>query len=236
MFSVNPKELRVNRQTLNNELISKILECGDVVELKKNCNPKALERVTEFVGLSFDEIIEKCKTDIDFRRMISMYISKNSSKQGSVDEKMILVGVALEARKVGVELRPLNNTALRPVKDSSRVLNQKEYKSIDLTKYDCLKSFDAELSGKVSGYLFAKVLIGWEQKSGKVDPGGHQDNVLHESRDFCVWAKEYGDKNKVYVCLIDTDIIECYNEMKKYETENVWVVNHQELQTRLGVS
>lgn len=236
MFSVNVNDLRNDRQKVNNEIISSILMSGDVSELKKNCNNKALNRVIEFVSLSLEDIITKSQVDDHFRRMIAMYIAKSSTRQGSKDEKLIIDGISAEIQKVGVCLKSLSASALRAVKNSSKVLTQKEYKKAGLTKYDCLKSFDAELSGEVSGYVFAKVLTGWVEKSDEVIAGGHQDNVIHEAKEFCEWAKEFGEEGKVYVCLIDTDIIECYNKLKKCETESVWVVDHKEFQTRLGVS
>ena len=39
-----------------------------------------------------------------------------------------------------------------------------------------LKSFDGQITGRVNGWIFAKVVI---------DKGGHQDNVHHEIEAFC---------------------------------------------------
>ena len=55
--------------------------------------------------------------------------------------------------------------------------------------------------------------------------------------DFAKWAIKYGQSDSVYVCLVDTDRKQEYNTLKeKYDSGNVWVVNHIELQTRLGIS
>ena len=91
-----------------------------------------------------------------------------------------------------------------------------------------MKSLDGVISGEKTGYIFAKIVFG---------EGGHQDNVFHEAAQFGDWANEYGDKDKVYVLLIDTNLDKKYNLLKeKYDSDNVWVVNHIELQERLGAN
>jgi hypothetical protein len=50
---------------------------------------------------------------------------------------------------------------------------------------NCLKSFDA------------KIVIG---------NGGHQDNVFEETCNFCEWVLNFGDKNDIYIVLIDTNL------------------------------
>ena len=49
------------------------------------------------------------------------------------------------------------------------ILTNNQYKKSGLKKNDCLKSFDAKISGLVKGWVFAKVAFG---------EVGHQDNVL----------------------------------------------------------
>ena len=75
----------------------------------------------------------------------------------------------------------------------------REYK-----KSDCLKSFDAKITGKKEGYLFAKVCIG---------SGGHQDNVFHEAHSFGEWAMQHGEEDKLYIILIDTNLMNQLNEL-----------------------
>ena len=64
--------------------------------------------------------------------------------------------------------------------------------------------------------------------------GGHQDNVFHEAASFGNWATQYGESDKIYVILIDTDLDKKYNELKqRFDNGNVWVVDHIEFQQRL---
>ena len=98
--------------------------------------------------------------------------------------------------QVGVYIDDLSTTTFRPTKDG-RILTNKEYKKSSLKKNDCLKSFDAKISGLVNGWVFAKVAFG---------KGGHQDNVFSEAHNFVEWANKYGKDDQLYVILIDTDL------------------------------
>ena len=88
-----------------------------------------------------------------------------------------------------------------------------------------MKSFDARISGKVNGWVFAKVAYG---------NGGHQDNVFIEAHEFGEWAQKYGKENEIYVLLIDTDLITQFKELKeKFNQSNIWICNHFEFQKKL---
>jgi len=81
---------------------------------------------------------------------------------------------------------------------------------------------DAKISGKINGWIFAKVCMG---------SGGHQDNVFHEAVQYCDWAKEYGNDDEIYVALIDTDLdwfATIKDTYKKHK--NILIVNHVEFQ------
>jgi hypothetical protein len=63
----------------------------------------------------------------------------------------------------------------------------------------------------INGWIFAKVVIG---------KGGHQDNVYEETNNLCEWILQYNKiHNKgideIFIILIDTDLIEKLNELKK---------------------
>ena len=91
-----------------------------------------------------------------------------------------------------------------------------------LKKNDCLKSFDAKISGLVKGWVFAKVAFG---------EGGHQDNVFSEAHQFVEWADNYGTSDQLYVVLVDTDLNHKFKESKQKPTKpNTIVCNHVEFQ------
>lgn len=88
--------------------------------------------------------------------------------------------------------KKLNVKDFRPTKDGS-IIDDKAMKLLQNKKSDCLKSFDGKISGKIDGWIFAKVVIG---------NGGHQDNVFEEADVFCKWIQEYGDNTSILLCLL----------------------------------
>lgn len=148
-----------------------------------------------------------------------MHIAKSAIRQGCFEEKMQLDICAQIASQRGVHIKNLSATAFRPTKDG-RIINNTEAKKIP--KNDCLKSFDAKITGKITGWIFAKVVFG---------NGGAQDNVFEEAYTFCEWVQKYGNSDDIYVVLIDTDLEQRFKILKnKFHEKNLLVVNHRELQ------
>ena len=89
-----------------------------------------------------------------------------------------------------------------------------------------MKSFDAKIAGKVNGWLFAKVVFG---------AGGYQDYVFIEACEFGEWARKYGEADKLYVILIDTDLDSKFQQLKErfQQQSNILVCDHFELQQAL---
>ena len=144
-----------------------------------------------------------------------------ASRQGTKDEAFILKKCNETTSKVGVYVENLSATAFRPTKDG-RILTNNQYKKSGLKKNDCLKSFDAKISGLVKGWVFAKVAFG---------EGGHQDNVFSEAHDFVEWADKYGTSDELYIVLVDTDLNHKFKELKQKPTKpNTIVCNHVEFQ------
>ena len=75
-----------------------------------------------------------------------------ASRQETKDEAFILQKCNETTSKVSVYVENLSTTAFRPTKHG-RILTNKEYKNSGLKKNDCLKSFDAKLSGLVEGWV-----------------------------------------------------------------------------------
>ena len=175
---IDCKNLRVIRQKENIYIMLQLLRTKNILLVKHYCNIKELHRLLEDLDINEEELINKCADDLLFAKVVARQISKMASRQGTKKEAFILQKCNETTGKVGVYIENLSTTAFRPTKDG-RILTNKEYKNSGLKKNDCLKSFDAKLSGLVKGWVFAKVAFG---------EGGHQDNVFSEAHEFVDWA------------------------------------------------
>ena len=215
MFQANISDLRSDRQDLNYRLAieSNFEQC---------VNDKALDRLCKKLGMTKQQVVQKALQDEPFATVVAMAVAINASRQGTKDE-------AREVKKHGIDIRNYTTNEKVPIRESSQVLSRAQAKR----KYDShllMKSFD--FGGKICDNKkiegFAKVCIG---------AGGHQDNVFHEASEFLKWAAAHGSTDTVYAALIDTDQKKITNNLKRLEQElgnqNLWVVNHKELQERL---
>ena len=230
------KNLRGHRQLETNVGLVELLKQDHIYEndLYKLCNKKALKRLLDFnsnqMGINFTlrDFYDKCKNDPIYLNSIVLGISINSSRQGSKDETTVLNVCNRITSKSGVIIEQLPNDSLRPHKYSKKLITKDEYKKGEgeYKKNECLKSFDARITGKKNGYIFAKVCIGG---------GGHQDNVFEEAHNFGDWVHDYGEEGNMYIILIDTDQNKQYDDLKtKFKDKSkVYVVNHVELQKLL---
>ena len=229
MFIADLSKVRSVRQTKTNKGLAELLAHSESFtdkDLKSFINFKSLDRLAELLNCTREDLYEKCKEDYDYALTLAHSCTILASRQGSKDESFVLDEINKVSKGFGIYVQSLNNQDLRPTKDG-RVLNKEEFKKSGLSKLDCLKSVDGIINGKVEGYIFAKIVFG---------EGGHQDNVFHEAAQFGDWAKQFGKEDKIYVLLIDTNLQNKYNELKeKYDSANVWVVNHTEFQQRLGI-
>lgn len=230
MFHADLSKVRSVRQTKTNQNLAEILVHSNKFtdkDLKSLINFKSLNRLAELLDCDRKYLYEKCQEDYEYALTLAHGCTILASRQGSKDESFVLDEINKVSKGFGIYVQSLNNQDLRPTKDGN-ILTKKEFKNSGLSKLDCLKSIDGVINGKVQGYIFAKIVFG---------EGGHQDNVFHEAAQFGDWAKKFGEIDKIYVLLIDTDLESKYNELKaKYDINNVWVVNHVEFQQRLGVS
>jgi len=232
MFATDLSRVRTLRQKKTNKALAELLCHAEGLsdkDLKPYINFKAFDRLADLYETDRQDLYYKCTGNYDYALAVANGCAIEASRQGSKDERFVLEEIDKVTKGFGVYIKPLNNQDLRPTKDG-RFLTKEQFRSLErqgLTKLDCLKSIDGIISGEVDGYIFAKIVFG---------EGGHQDNVFHEAAQFGDWANEYGEEGKIYVLLIDTDLKNKYNLLKeKYDSENVWVVNHIELQKRLGI-
>lgn len=228
---IDCKNLRVIRQRGNNAIVVEALTATDlrtattVAKLKKIANYNEIERILDELEWSIEEFLAKCIADRPFAIVSAGRAAKCASRQGAKDEAYIIGVCATSVKRVGVVIRSLSNTELRPTKDG-RILKEYAFRKLNLKKSDCLKSLDAEITGAVRGYIFAKVVFGG---------GGHQDNVFAEAHQFGKWAVEYGNVDHLYVLLIDTDLKKQFDELREafVEHEHILVAGHVEFQTYL---
>ena len=219
----NFKDIRNVRQTNNNKIVYESLRDGNLKRLYKNINHKEYERTLGDLELTEKDFVSKCKNDNLFARLASRTISKNASRQCSKDETEQLKTCNITSQKCGVFIENLNAREFRPTKDGYIVSNN-EMKIKQVKKDCCLKSFDAKISGKINGFISAKVSYGG---------GGHQDNVFEELDTLAEWWKKYkSGSEELLVILIDTDLIKKITTIKeKYSSvNNVKVFNHIEFQ------
>ena len=229
MFKSDLSKIREVRQVKTNRGLAELLvhtENFTDKDLKSFINFKSLDRLSDLLQCDRNYLYEKCKNDYEFALTLAHGCTILASRQGSKDESFVLDEINKVSKGFGIYVQSLNNQDLRPTKDG-QILNKEEFKKSGLSKLDCLKSIDGVITGKVDGYIFAKIVFG---------EGGHQDNVFHEAAQFGDWAQKFGEEDRIYVLLVDTDLQSKYNELKeKYDSGNVWVVNHTEFQQRLGI-
>lgn len=220
-IEIDFSNLREERQRVNNNLIYEIIKSKNLIELKKKCNTKELNRILIDLNISLEELIEECQKSDILAKMTAGRISKLASRQGCKDETLQIEACHKTASKFNINITQLANDALRPCKDGSIITRQQFNLIAD--KNSCLKSFDAEITGFIQGYLFAKVVYG---------SGGHQDNVFEEAYTFADWVSNFGNPDLLYVLLIDTDLTTKFEQLKiKAEGQkNLLVVNHIDFQ------
>lgn len=217
------KNIRKVRQENNNNIVYENLKNNQLEELNKNINIKEYERVLKDLNISEKDLINKCRDDNLFCKLVSRSISKLSSRQGCKDESEQLKICNTIAKEVGILIKNLSPTEFRPT-NFGEILSGKEIKQKEITLDNCLKSFDAKILGKMKGYITAKVSFG---------NGGHQDNVFDEIDTISMWWLEHkSNSDEVLVVLVDTNLIKEFNILKKkYEkVNNIMWFNHIEFQ------
>ena len=221
-FIVDWKIVREERQRLNNSKVADLIAKNYISELLKTINTKELDRVLKEVNLTSNELFSQCRNNDVLRIILSGRISKNATRQGTKDEDLQISTCNHTSEKRGILVENLSATAYRPTK-SGFILTAKELKEQSISKDECLKSFDGKISGKINGWIFAKVVYG---------SGGHQDNVFEEADTICEWIVKYRDMTEFFVILIDTDLQSKFDTIKnKYESaKNIIVVNHIDFQ------
>lgn len=226
IVKLNFQELRMERQKYNNQLIVNSIKNNDEKSFYKNINRKEYDRLLTTLEISHLELWKKCQNDILFSKLVASNISKKASRQGSKDEFTQINICNQIAQKIKIKIEILNKTAYRPTKDG-KIISFEEMKKENITKDKCLKSFDAKISGKINGWISAKITFG---------SGGHQDNVFEEEDTLCLWWKKYiKNIDLKLVILIDTNLKNQIKTLKeKYNNcDNILITNHYHFQEYL---
>lgn len=221
-IEIDIMSIRSNRQNENNALATESIKNKD---LTKNINNEEYKRVLQElqrVHITEDELLEECRTNIITKTLLASRISINASRQGSKDEQLQLDACKKTFSKCGIVLNNLSSTSYRPTKEGE-IVDNNTLKRRGIKKEDCLKSFDANFTGKINGWVFAKIVIG---------SGGHQDNVFEETYSFCDWVVKYGKESETFIVLLDTNLIEKLNDLiVRYEgVSNLLIGNHIQVQ------
>ena len=217
------KNLRVMRQKINNNSVLQAIQQDNPKNFKTSINEKEMVRTLDDLSVDFDTFWKKCKDDILFAKLASGRLAKKASRQGTKDECEQLRICNFTTQQCGVSIENLPATGVRPTKDG-QIVSRKEMDDKNITMDCCLKSFDGKMSGKLNGFITAKVVFG---------NGGHQDNVFEEMDVMAEWWTNYKKESEEHlIVLIDTDLsdkFECIR--KKYEEyNNIGVFNHVQFQ------
>lgn len=222
-IQINFKDVRKNRQQTNNEIVYHSIKKNDIKTFNESINIKEFERTLIDLKYTKEECLKKGIEDDAFCTILSRLISKKASRQGNKDEILQLKACNMTSQHYEITITNLSATDLRPTKDG-QIISKKEMLKKSIPMDCCLKSFDGKITGKMSGYITAKVSYG---------SGGHQDNVFEEMDTIAEWWKTHKcNTDEILVILIDTDLTTKFIRLKeKYNNEiNIMVFNHIDLQ------
>lgn len=203
------------RQDYNNKLAYDSIKINLKEPCVDNINKNALDRLLAYTNYNDLEDMIKDKNNHEeiITKITSLYIAKNSSRQGMQDEEIQLNIInTLQAYDITIE----RDGKQKPIKGGGISISKKkqvnELKSID---------FIIKYNHQEIGYIMAKVTSG---------EGGHQDNVLEEITQFCEWSliqQAQHIENKVYIVLYDNlDTSHLFEDIKeKYKNRNLILTN-----------
>lgn len=221
---INPTRLnfqdeRETRQRINILKVYKAIQNNDKKEFDKCINEKQLERYIKFLDITFDKVWMKAQQDSIYAKSISLYLAINATRQGSLDESTQFKICNMTLDQLGIHITKCSTNEAIPKEDGNIVSMQS--KSKQQRKH---KSFDGKLTGKMKGYVCAKIVM---------DGGGHQGSVFQEMYRYADWwIKHKKDLSEFLVLLIDTNLQEKFETLKttykKYK--NILIFDHYEFQ------
>lgn len=186
---------REKRQILNYDKVYDKLFVGSKPD---DINVNQLDKIIKYLNLTEIHLLNECRNNNIISKLVSMLISKQSSRQGSLDEKFQINNLNEEFKNLNICISR-NIKHLRPHCSSNRILSNSDLKKQNIKKSECLKSFDAIIHRN-------KELLGWCFMKCCYGSGGHQDNVFIEINNFLQWVKTYGNSEMLYLIVVDTDL------------------------------
>jgi hypothetical protein len=118
------KNIRIERQKYNNNLIFKLIKEENINELIKISNKNELDRVLEETNLNIIELISLCKSNDIMNKILSGRISKNSSRQCNIDELIQINTIKDFSINYNIIIEKLNIIDYIPTEDGSIVSKQ----------------------------------------------------------------------------------------------------------------
>jgi hypothetical protein len=221
-IEIDFSSFRLTRQKANDAAVLKAILEDDYKSLVKYANMTEFQRILDDEKTTQEVFLTECKTLPLAARLLARCIAKNASRQGGKDEEVQLTTCATTGAKLGVIIDKLPANAYRASKLDGQIYTKSDVSAGKCNKQDCLKSFDARISGsKLNGWIFAKVCFG---------SGGHQDNVFREEVEFCQWVAQHGASDKLYVVLVETDTPDKLAPLSRYARDNLFIGNHIQFQ------
>ena len=81
-IEIDCKNLREQRQEINNKILLNFINQNNLKEIVNNSNKKELDRILIDLNITLDKLLEKCK-DVHFAKLLVRNISINASRQGN---------------------------------------------------------------------------------------------------------------------------------------------------------
>lgn len=222
IMNVNFPEEKIQRQYRNDEFARQCIITRRVTNV---VSVTEISKYIENTGMTGTEIFDKCRTDKMFMDSIIQMLSINASHQWIEDRDMQLNACNATAIDCGITLEKLKRNAYCPTKYHGIASVAKRDRN-DIPPADCLKAFDARISGKVSGWVFANVAF----HSSK-----HRDKVFNEAEALCNWVKDIGSTlymHDMFVVLIDTYDTKTLHRLKRTyrNVPELIIGNHRDIQ------
>ena len=229
MFKYDIVAQQLARQDTNDRVVLDALASGDLTQLKKVITVSKLERICNGLGITPDNFMENCQRSADYRLGFNFYLAKDASKQKSIDEKNIFTGLDNALPDWTVEDLPNSGagSVSLPVRKNTRI----SQKTIDGLIYN----------DSLFGLVMAKIIIG---------SGGSQTTTLKElmyyaeakaqiSREQIAQCVSHRyqlqqQQKPIFVLLVDTHDCPGVNDLLTYQKDDVWIVNHIQLQEKLN--
>ena len=215
MNIVDIKNIRKIRQKKNNAIVKNSLLKNNI-PLKKifdSINKTALKELLNDLNCNLEQLHKKCLENHDFCVVVSSQISKLASRQGVSDERFILSEINNFTSKLSVFVN-------KPKKDL--VVDKKQIRLRKHVKVSYFRSIDAVISGKLTGYVFCKVILG---------KGSTQENSWKEAKSLIQWAiKSEFKENLIFLIDTDNELEFTKLQLSVVDFNNIKVLSHVSFQ------